>query len=96
MSSVSRRGKVIPLPFAREAAPAPAERGLAAVRRCRDQAEALVVRSVLDSEGISSVLHGHLVSSLHPFSVGEQGAVTVLVHEFDALRARALLTRRRR
>jgi hypothetical protein len=92
---MSRRGKVIPLPFSREAAPEPPERGLVAVRRCRDQAEALVVRSVLDSEGISSVLRGLLVSSVHPFSVGEQGAVTVLVHEFDALRARALLSRRR-
>ena len=92
---MSSRRKVIPLPFTREAEPAPTERGLVAVRRCLDQAEALVVRSVLDSEGISSVLRGHLVSSIHPFSVGEQGAVTVLVHEFDALRARALLSRRR-
>ena len=69
-------------------------RDLVPARRCRDQAEALVVRSLLDSEGISSVLRGHFVSALHPFSVGEQGAITVLVHAFDVLRARALLTRR--
>jgi hypothetical protein len=32
---------------------------------------------------------------VHPFSVGAQGMVRVLVHEFDALRARAVLSRRR-
>jgi hypothetical protein len=41
------------------------------------------------------VLRGHLVSSVHPFSVGAQGMVRVLVHEFDALRARAVLSHRR-
>jgi Putative prokaryotic signal transducing protein len=89
------RAKVIPLPFVKAPSPPRESHDLVEVRRCRDQAEALVVRSVLDSEGISSVLRGHLVSSLHPFSVGAQAMVRVLVHEFDALRARALLTRRR-
>jgi hypothetical protein len=90
MLAMGRRAKVIPLPFVKT--PPPAEvRDLVEVRRCRDQAEALVVRSVLDSEGISSVVRGHLVSSLHPFSVGEQAAIAVLVHEFDLPRARAAL-----
>jgi hypothetical protein len=92
---MARPAKVIPLPFVKTPPPAAEPRDLVAVHRCRDQAEALVVRSVLDSEGISSVLRGRFVSALHPFSVGEQGAITVLVHGFDALRARALLTRRR-
>jgi hypothetical protein len=34
------------------------------------------------------------VSSLHPFSVGAQGEIAVLVHEFDVPRARAALSRR--
>lgn len=95
MASMAPRAKVIPLPFVKATTPAEEARDLIEVRRCRDQAEALVVRSVLDSEGISSVLRGHFVSSLHPFSVGAQAAVRVLVHEFDALRARAVLTRGR-
>lgn len=95
MIAMGPRAKVIPLPFVKGTTPAPASRDLVEVRRCFDQAEALVVRSVLDSEGISSVLRGHLVSSVHPFSVGAQGMVRVLVHEFDALRARAVLSRRR-
>jgi hypothetical protein len=95
MTFMAPRAKVIPLPFVKATPPPPAPRDLVEVRRCRDQAEALVVRSVLDSEGISSVLRGHLVSSVHPFSVGVQGMVRVLVHEFDALRARAVLSHRR-
>lgn len=95
MTAMAHRAKVIPLPFVKATAPPPPSRDLVEVRRCFDQAEALVVRSVLDSEGISSVLRGHLVSSVHPFSVGAQAMVRVLVHEFDALRARAVLSRRR-
>jgi hypothetical protein len=94
MGRMAPRAKVVPLPFVKTQPPEEEARDLVAVRRCRDQAEALVVRSLLDSEGISSVLRGHFVSALHPFSVGEQGAITVLVHAFDVLRARALLTRR--
>ena len=85
MPSMGRPAKVIPLPFVKTPPPEAVSRDLVAVRRCRGQAEALVVRSVLDSEGISSVLRGHFVSALHPFSVGEQGAITVLVHAFDVL-----------
>ncbi|MCI0548868.1 MAG: DUF2007 domain-containing protein [Candidatus Rokubacteria bacterium] len=62
--------------------------------RCRDQAEALVVRGLLESEGIPSVLRGQLVQSLHPFSVGDQGEVVVLVHADDAERARRLIAGR--
>ena len=95
MSGMAPRAKVVPLPFVKTRPPAEQARDLVAVRRCRDQGEALVVRSLLDSEGISSVLRGHFVSALHPFSVGEQGAITVLVHAFDAFRVRALLAGRR-
>ena len=62
--------------------------------RCRDQAEALVIRSLLDSEGIPTALRSNLAQSVHPFSVGQQGASVVLVPEPDALRARTVLSRR--
>ena len=63
------------------------------VRRCRDQAEALVVRSLLESEGIHVVLRSNLAQSVHPFSVGDQAEIVVLAPEKDAPRARSILIR---
>ncbi|HET6366192.1 MAG TPA: DUF2007 domain-containing protein [Pseudomonadales bacterium] len=95
MSAMPRRAKVIRLPTRKPPVAAdPGERDLVVIQRCRDQGEALVVRGLLDSLGITSVLRGNLVASLHPFSVGAQGEIAVLVHEFDVPRARAALTRR--
>jgi Putative prokaryotic signal transducing protein len=90
---VKQRGKIIPFPASRRVAPPPPvdDQLLVEVRRCRDQGEALVVRGLLDSVGIPSVLRGALVSSLHPFSVGEQAEVGVLVHRADAARAADIL-----
>ena len=88
---MTRRGKVIPFPKPRPAPdPAPV---LVEVRRCRDQAEALVVRALLDGHGIPAVMRGQLVQSVHPFSVGDAGEVTLLVAAVDADRARLLLAR---
>ena len=88
---MTRRGKVIPFPKS-PAAPEP-QSGLVEVRRCRDQAEALVVQALLDGNGIPAVMRGQLVQSVHPFSVGNAGAVTLLVAAIDAERARRLLAR---
>ena len=86
---MTRRGKVIQFP---KRQPAPeAEPALVEVRRCRDQSEALVVRALLDGHGIPAVMRGQLVQSVHPFSVGDAGEVTLLVHAVDADRARQLL-----
>jgi hypothetical protein len=83
--------KVIPFPRAsRSTASEPA---FAEVRRCRDQGEALVVRGLLESEGIVVILRSNLAPSVYPFSVGDQGAVTVLVRGADAPRARLILAR---
>lgn len=62
------------------------------VRRC-DQAEAVVVRSLLESEGIPTLLRSRLTHSVHPFTVGDQGEAVILVPESEAERARRLLTR---
>ena len=84
------RGKVIPFP---EGPDTPRdERGLVEVRRC-DQAEAIVVRSLFESEGIPTLLRSRLAHSVHPFSVGDQGEVVVLVPASEAARSRRLLTR---
>ena len=95
MRVMGRRAKVIRLPGPPAAAGEPPGSGLVEVLRCRDQGEALVVRSLLDSEGIAAVLRGHVVQSVHPFSVGDQGEVTVLVPAADAEAARRLLSRYR-
>ncbi len=86
---MTRRGKVIPFP---KSPPAPApQSSLVKVRRCRDQAEALVVRALLDGHGIPAVMRGQLVQSVHPFSVGDAGEVIIFVAAADADRARSLL-----
>jgi hypothetical protein len=89
---MTRRGKVIPFPT-RQDPTEPAAPELVKLRRCLDQAEALVVRALLDGHGIPTVIRGQLVQSVHPFSVGDAGAVTLFVAAADADRARSLLAR---
>ena len=92
MIVMARRARVIrfPRPPAREPEATP---GFVEVRRCRHQAEALVVRSLLESEGIRVVLRSNLAQSVHPFSVGDQGEIVILAPEHDAPRARSILIR---
>jgi hypothetical protein len=85
-----RRAKVIQFP--RPPAEPPDERALAEVHRC-DRAEALVVRSLLESEGIPALLRSRIAHSVHPFTVGAQGEVVILVPESEARRSRILLAR---
>src|SRR5262245_49969959 len=87
-----RRGKVIPFPV-RTPGPRPAdERTLVELHRC-DQAEAVVVKSLLESEGIPTLLRSRLAHSVHPFTVGAQGEVVVMVPEGEQARSRVLLDR---
>jgi len=82
-------GKVIPFPVR----PAPAardERTLVEVHRC-DQREALIVKGLFESEGIPVVVRSRIAHSVHPFTVGAQGEVTLLVPRSDADRSRQLL-----
>jgi hypothetical protein len=89
---MARRARVIRFPRTPPPPPEPDSR-FVEVRRCRDQAEALVVRSLLESEGIPVVLRSNLVQSVHPFSVGDQGEIIILAPESDAPRARTILIR---
>lgn len=68
------------------------ERKLVEVHRC-PQAEALVVRSLFESEGIPTLFRSRVAHSVHPFSVGDQGEVAILVPESEAPRSRLLLAR---
>ena len=86
-----RRAKVIPFPKRSRDVGTP--HTWVEAHRCRDQVEALVVRALLDSEGIAAVLRSDLAHSVHPFSVGKQGEVIVLTRNEDVARARAILAR---
>jgi hypothetical protein len=83
--------RIIPFP---RPAPEPDDGELAEVARARDQAEALVVRSLLEAHGIRVFLRTHVAQSVHPFTVGDQGEVRVLVPRDDARESRGLLARR--
>ena len=87
---MARRAKIIRFP---KAPPKPPEPDLVEVRRCRDEAEALVVKSLLESEEIPCVLRSRLAHSVHPFTVGAQGEVIVLVPAAEAPRAHIVLAR---
>lgn len=86
-----RRGRIIPFPVGRVRPPAD-EASLVEIRRCNG-AEALVVKSLLESERIPVVLRSRIAHSVHPFTIGDQGEVTVLVPGAEAARARRLLER---
>jgi hypothetical protein len=68
------------------------ERGLVEVHRC-DQSEAMVVKSLFESEGIPTLFRSRLAHSVHPFTVGAQGEVVILVPKKEVTRTRALLVR---
>ena len=88
---MARRGKIIPFPVRPGAAPPAADaRAFTELHRC-DQAEAVVVKSLLESEGIPAILRSRLALSVHPFSVGSQGEVVVLVPGSELARSRVLL-----
>lgn len=88
--TMAKRGKVIRFPGA---PPEPDDdRRLVEVHRC-NQTEAVVVKSLFESEGIPVLLRSRLAHSVHPFTVGAQGEVVVLVPEAFAQRSRLLLAR---
>ena len=84
-------GRVIPF---RRPAPEPEDgRAFVELTRARDQAEALVVRSLLEAHGIRVLLRTHVAPSVHPFTVGDQGEVRILVPRLALAESRRLLAR---
>jgi len=93
MRGMARRGKIIPFPRRPGLPEAPGVAPqLVELHRC-DQAEAVVVKSLLESEGIPTLLRSRLAHSVHPFTVGAQGEVVVLVPPSEVERATGLLAR---
>ena len=85
------RGRVIPFP-GRRVASGTTDETPAEIHRC-DHAEAMVVKGLLESQGITTVLRSRIAHSVHPFTVGAQGEVVILVPTRDAARAARLLRR---
>ena len=90
-------GRVIPFPGRAPEPPEPEDtQGFEELTRVRDQPEALVVRGLLESHGIEVLLRSQIAPpTVYPFSVGEQGAVRILVRREALARSRRLLDRDR-
>ena len=54
-----------------------------------------MVRGLLESHGIEVLLRSHVAPSVYPFSVGDQGAVQILVRREALAESRLLLARQR-
>ena len=84
-------GRVIP--FRRRRPEPEDDREFEELTRVRDQSEALVVRGLLEAHGIRVVLRTHVAPSVHPFTVGDQGEVRILVPRPALAESRLLLAR---
>ena len=58
-------------------------------------AEAEVIRSFLQSHGISCLFRGQVVQSIHPFSTDGLGEIKILVSEKDFALAKKLLEKKK-
>jgi hypothetical protein len=88
-----RRAKIIRFPI--RLAAAPTRKGALVEVHRAGQAEAVVVRGLLESEGIPTFARSRLAHSVHPFTIGGQGEIVILVPESEAPRARELVALRR-
>ncbi len=90
---VARKAKIIRFPGVASEPERRGDPGFVEVHRCRNQSEALVLKGLFETEGIPCLLQTRLAQSVHPFSVGDQGEVIVLVPGPEAPRARLLIAR---
>jgi hypothetical protein len=64
---------------------------LVEVYRAFGEAEALIIKSLLESNGIQSILKSHAAPSVHVFTVDGMGEYKVMVSESKAEAARRLI-----
>jgi len=62
------------------------------VHRATNDEEALVIKGLLESQGIRCILRSRVVHAVHPFSMNGLGEVRILVANIDAPDAKALLS----
>jgi hypothetical protein len=62
------------------------------IHRAANDEEALVIKGLLESQGIHCLLRSRVVHAVHPFSMDGLGEVKILVAEIDAPEAQALLS----
>ncbi len=65
---------------------------LVEVHRASNDEEALVIKGLLESQGIHCILRSRVVHAVHPFSIDGLGEVRILVSETDEPDARSLLS----
>jgi hypothetical protein len=65
---------------------------LVEVYRAANDEEALVIKGLLESQGIHCLLRSRVVHAVHPFSMDGLGEVKIMVAEGDELEARALIS----
>ena len=68
------------------------EEKLVEVYRSMSEIEANVIKSLLDSYGIPSMLKGNAASSVHMFTVNGMGEVRVMVRQSEEKQARELIS----
>jgi len=81
------------IPFRRPTRAREDESAYAEVARALNQSEALVIRSLLEAHGIRVLLRTHVAPSVHPFTVGHQAEVRILVPRPALRDSRRLLAR---
>ena len=69
---------------------------LVEVYRAAGEAEALIIKGLLESNGIPCILQSHAAPSAHVFTVDGMGEVKVMVGESKAEEAKRLIVERGR
>ena len=64
---------------------------LVEVYKAFGEAEALIIKSLLESNGIHSILKSHAAPSIHVFTVDGMGEYKVMVSESKAEEAKGLI-----
>ena len=64
---------------------------LVEVYKAFGEAEALIIKSILESNGIHSILKSHAAPSIHVFTVDGMGEYRVMVSESNAEEAKRLI-----
>jgi hypothetical protein len=69
---------------------------LVEVYRAYGEAEALIIKSLLESNGIAALLKSHAAPSVHVFTVDGMGEYKVMVEESKAKEAKRLIGEEKR